>query len=159
MHYQFTHHVLRQAVFDTQPSELRSLIQNREFADFCFGLVEECFGSNPDSGPNIDAIIFEAEMGIFDVLHEDDVQMVLISLPTPQAITQAHYVLIALSETTRYFTLEATTDSLDRLDSSFGLLCEWTGDGTHHNYGSCPLHPTKFVSHAMMKIRNLQSRA
>jgi len=157
LHYQFTHHVLRQAVFDATPSELRSLIQKRQFANFCFDLVTECFGA--DTNPNVDAIIFEAEMGIFEVLHED-IPMMLISLPTPQAITQAHYAVLALTETPRFFTLEATTDSLDRLDSSFGFLCEWTSEGAHYNYGSCPLHPTKFVSHVMMQIRNLRrSRA
>jgi hypothetical protein len=108
--------------------------------------------------PNLDGIIFETEMGIFEVLHED-VPMVLISLPTPQSMTEAHYVLIALTKVPRYFTLEATEDSLDRLDTSFGIHGEWTADGTHYNYGSCPLHPTKFVSHAMSKIRNLRSRA
>ncbi len=157
LHYQFTHHLLRQTVFNTDPSELRSLIQNRQFGDFCFDLVMECFGTATDPTANIDAIVFEAEMGIFEVLNED-VQMVLISMPTPQSITQAHYVLIALAEKPRFFTLEATTDSLDRLDSSFGFLCEWTVNGTHQNYGNCSLHPAKFIRGVMHKVRNLQRR-
>lgn len=158
MHYQFTHQLLRRAILESNPAALRSMIQNRQFADFCFELVAHCFESDTDAAPNVDAIIFEAEMGIFDVLHEDDIQMVLISLPTPQAMTEAHYVLVALAETPRYFTLEATTNSLDYLDTSFGILCEWTVDGTHYNYGSCPLHPTKFIRNSLMKIRSLRAK-
>lgn len=156
LNYHFAHHVLRDAIFATDLQDLRWIVQNREFADFCSQCVQDCFESEDD----LEAIMFEADLGIFEVLHEEDFQMVLISLPTPEAVTEAHYVLIALTGAIRYFTLEATTelfsDSPERLNPHVGIFGEWTVDGAHHNYGDCPLHPTKFVSHAVRKLRNLR---
>ena len=150
MNYLFAHKILRDAVFATDPQTLSLIVANREIEDFCADCIADCV--DPD---DLDAIFFEGELAFFKVLHQDECPMVLITLPAPEAVTEAHYVVIAVGDTVRYFTLEATTDVLkDTLSSRNGFFCEWTPDRSHHNYGDCTVHPQRFISRVLSKLRS-----
>jgi hypothetical protein len=68
----------------------------------------------------------------------------LIEMPTPEQPPEAHFVCVVLlapasdagiwprDVQARVFTLE---ESSERPESKTGLVCEWTSEGTHRNYG------------------------
>jgi len=66
---------------------------------------------------------------------------VVITLPPPQAITEAYFVALlvqpaAALPTTRVFTLEQGLTSLaDTVTATTTILCEWTKSSTHSHRG------------------------
>jgi hypothetical protein len=62
-------------------------------------------------------------------------EVALVTLPAPDAPTEAHFVAIA-TEPVRLFTLEDAYSPMD--GSRYTVLGEWTENGSHVNHGPGP---------------------
>jgi hypothetical protein len=142
-HYEFAHFALRQvalsdplAFLGNMASELR-----QEFLAAVLAMVDERFGDAADAGEFTarDFRVLPTRVGRYPCA--------IVVMPPPGAVTEAHLIaLVMLADLSdpdavhgeiqgRYFTLEQGIH-IDR--STRTVLCEWTADGQHLNYGDCP---------------------
>lgn len=70
-----------------------------------------------------------------------EVAMIAIRMPPAEAPTQCSYILICHDmklENIEYYTKEASFGSLS-------MLCSWSADGAHLNYGTAPEDPQELL--------------
>jgi hypothetical protein len=77
---------------------------------------------------------------------------VLIAMPPPTEIPDAHFIAITTSPTLRYFTLERGANDLGQPRTVLG---EWTQDGRHANFGDGPPADPVLFLHAVCGIMGL----
>lgn len=142
-HYQFAHHALRSFAFEN-PLAFLMLLASPEAQEFLSTLMayvlEECKKTKPQPDlPIEDVALHKGRVGGYPC--------VVVEMPRPKAITEAFFVAAVLladldnlpdnpkNVELRYFTLEK--------GATFGggpptVLCEWTSDHRHLNYGDGP---------------------
>jgi hypothetical protein len=141
-HYFFAHYALRRAAFLSPLELLKRLDENggREMIETLWVVTAEMCGqgSQPD-------------FGIEDIkvhtIRLQDSRCAVVEMPEPRSMTQCYFVavLVGLDERTdnggdpspsvRYVTLEK---GFEMSAESRTVLCEWTSEGTHLNYGDGP---------------------
>ena len=128
-HYDFAHRLLRQR-FVRDPPGLGRLVVGQDGGLFLQALWNEAMPALETVGP-----ILSRGLGR-SVEPWEAGTIIIVTLPEPQAITEAHMVALVLPETgaPRYFTLEA---GFHEDMTSRTALCEWR-DGSHVNYGDGP---------------------
>jgi len=129
-HYAFAHRVLR-SVVETQPdAAIRALAGDR--AAFMLGDLWKMAAKGLDPAQVL------SEDGLRREIRQTSRgrQVVVVILPEPAGITEAHYVAIASTDDgLRYFTLEASVDF--QSNDPITVLCEWS-EGRHLNFGPGP---------------------
>ena len=142
-HYTLAHVALREFAL-RRPLDFIEILATPEARRLLSYLLERvsdsCEGSG--SGPDFDVDdlkVHTARVG--------DYPCAIVEMPRPRAMAEAYFVAAVLNikldeespgpadPTLRYFTLEKGL-SLD--GSHRTVLCEWTADGTHSNYGDGP---------------------
>lgn len=152
LHYAFAHQFLPPYLL-RNPRGLRAILTgDRPFDPIRFiqsrwGLLEQEVGLVPpaESQPLFSEILFRRVTDL-----EAWVEPVagkfafFVQMPPPPPLTpwvgpRAHAYftgVVCLSESeARYFTLERRVEDSGEQSRKEGLLCEWTADGAHHNYG------------------------
>jgi len=140
-HYNLAHIALRSAAFQNPTGFIDALTPNNA-ADFVAMLmefvVEDCQEESPD---------FSVDELRFHYAQIDKYPCTIVELPTPVATAEAFFVAgVLLVEpddgvaeptdvTLRYFTLEK---GFLQGGGERTVLCEWTADGSHANYGDGP---------------------
>jgi DNA-directed RNA polymerase subunit RPC12/RpoP len=128
-HYVFVHQVLRDLFFD-MPQKiiaiLRSVGENDALLDLWNRVGKEVEDSSPASA---DGLGYEVRT------LDNDTVVVLITLPPPQLMCEAHFIALVYcppsqehESVTRFIVLERSVGSLPR-------LCEWGSAGEHSNGG------------------------
>lgn len=137
-HYVFAHHALREMVLSDPKRALAALtgpLATRLLLDL-WSEVGEMAGSDALPASGLDHSAVELEQG--------QLVAVIVRLPPPQRITEAHFVGLLFSVkqapfrrkvTVRYFTLEHSEDLDD--GGPITILCEWAG-ANHLNFGRGP---------------------
>lgn len=142
-HYVFAHVALRSVAFDHPLGFLGMLASpepHRLLSDLMQSVSEHCREMEPQPDFHVDDIaVHTVRIGKYPCA--------AIEMPRPRAMTEAFFVAAVLlvdpalgmpdpSEVTlRYFTLEK---GMSHDGSPRTVLCEWTRDGTHANYGDGP---------------------
>lgn len=144
-HYTFAHLALRQVAFHDALRVL-AVLGSPDADDFVaelWSVVDKALarrGVYTDLGPN-DILVHRRTVA--------GCPCAVLQMPEPIAVTEAHFVAIASLATfeeiqagggpipIRYFTLERGV-SLEQGDERT-VLCEWTCDGAHGNYGDGPV--------------------
>ncbi|MDK2124067.1 hypothetical protein [Parachitinimonas caeni] len=140
VHYVFAHQALRQ-LCQEDPLRFFAIIGSEEQMDFlawAWGVTEKNVGEKAD-GYRVEEVAVTRGRIL-------DRPGIIVQLPQPRATAEAHFVGIVLdvplSEASppekvgfRYFVLECGTH-LDGTERT--VLCEWTADGDHRNYGDGP---------------------
>ena len=142
-HYVFAHQALRQVAFDAPlpiMGILASADRSRFLSDLWTSVDEHCRQRGETSTINpAEMVVHTGRVGEFPCA--------IVEMPEPWFVTGAHFVALVLAvplaqikpETTDlplyYYTLEkgASFDGPERT-----VLCAWTKDGTHLNYGAGP---------------------
>ena len=137
-HYVMAHIVLRQVVMATPATAagFLKMMEDPKLADSALQklfvmatrTVKEKGEDTPLQKPKFTVRSFAA----------GGVKAVVVEMPTARAMSEAHFVAFASKDggPVRYLTLEL---SLDFMTNQLGtMLCEWTGEGTHANFGSGP---------------------
>jgi hypothetical protein len=138
-HYAFAHQALRAVALDNPLGCLAVLASPdaRPFlADLVRSVTEFCRdrGMEPSAGLAVDDLTVHRVRALGH-------PCAVVEMPAPRAAAEAHYVAIALTAEpsenpeARYFTLEK---GLQLDGAARAVLCEWTADGTHRNYGDGP---------------------
>lgn len=142
-HYVLAHIALRSLAFDEPLAFLGMLASpdaSRFLANVVRSVTEQCREREPR--PDLaadDLTVHKVRVGRYPC--------VAIEFPAPRAITEVYFVAAVLladpdedlpdpkNVALRYFTLEKGT----QIDgTSRTVFCEWTAEGTHHNFGSGP---------------------
>lgn len=143
-HYGLAHHALRRFAFE-KPLAFLMLLASPDAQEFLSTLMaailEECKEAEPQPDlPIEDVILHTGRVGSYPC--------VVVEMPRPKALAEAFFVAAVLLANLdeqisdnpkkvglRYFTLEkaATLGGLPRT-----MLCEWTSDHRHLNYGDGP---------------------
>lgn len=150
-HYMLAHHIIRD-VCEQDPMQFFSMIgspQQSMFATWLWEVTVEQVGRPmEDIDPSGLSFVKSRVQGF---------PVVLIEMPPPKAVAEAHYVAVVLgsesevskgNKSFRYFTLERGKDSNGAVTTT---LCEWTDSG-HKNYGSCPCANVKAFIQAIEPI-------
>lgn len=143
VHYTFAHYAMRQVAL-SQPAAAIGVLGSDDAQGFLQGVwdqvVENCGYQAEDSdrpAPTLRVERFRVSQYPCAVLH----------MPTPQRMTEAHYVAMVLmarvdagldaikTASLRYFTLEKGFDGDGKARTVLG---EWTADDTHVNMGDGP---------------------
>jgi hypothetical protein len=132
-HYMFAHTAIPTLVF-TKTEALLTAFETRgqAFIEDLWASVAEV--AEKHGQPPID------KTGLrFSKENRDNINIYLIELPRPGAITEAYFVGVAQKDkTVKYFTLELAAKMMnDRCDTST-VLGGWTTDHKHQNYGCGP---------------------
>lgn len=141
-HYLFAHRALPEFFF-RRPLETLAILAGEKGHHFLSDLWS-VIGRELDEDEQVQV----EEMLVEPLLLSDEVHGVVIRLPQPRAITEAHLVapLVRVQEgrgwfhqgpevAPRFFTLEL---GLEMSGSLRTVLCEWTAEGTHLNMGDGP---------------------
>jgi hypothetical protein len=142
-HYFFAHYALRQAAFDDPLACLAILAspKEREFlASLWASVARHCEGHGEASGLSVeDVTVYRLRVG--------EAPCAVIQMPPPRGTTEAYFVAMLLhlppsgkvnepaDINLRYFTLEKGSSMGG---ASRTVLCEWTKDGSHVNFGEGP---------------------
>lgn len=143
MHYAFAHLGLRSLAFD-DPLRCLAILSSddsRKFLAYLLRSVEQhcqTRGDQLDFGLE-DIVVHSVRMGRFPCS--------VVQMPEPRGITEAYFVALVLmidpdaeslpdKPELRYFTLEKGFNVGGGPPRT--VLCEWTADGTHANYGDGP---------------------
>jgi hypothetical protein len=71
---------------------------------------------------------------------ESETNLYIVTAPKPVDITDAYFIALTVKdEKPRYFTVEKT---ISYQNSGDALLCEWTQEGVHRNFGLSTSNPT-----------------
>jgi hypothetical protein len=142
-HYLFAHRALPQIVYD-DPAKAQQLLTGPEgegFLSFFWRRVAEREGI-----PEAERMAPDG-LGRTVLTGPDGTVAVVITLPTPEAYAEAHFVAAVFTPgprkllffrgppTVRYLTLEHGSN-LD--GTSRTVLCGWSKEGTHYNLGDGP---------------------
>jgi hypothetical protein len=113
---------------------------DRFLSDLFRSVADHCLAREPEPGfTAADLTVHRLRVGVFPCA--------VVELPPPRAMAEAHFTAAVLLADpaaglpkdgpvpVRYFTLEMGF-SLD--GSNRTVLCEWTADGTHANFGDGP---------------------
>ncbi len=126
-HYTFAHRELPAAAFRFGPDLVAAARDGRLTLDAVWTHVG-------DALPEPDRVAAQGLSGTYHTV--SGYPVLLVTLPAPDAPTEAHFVAVVLSTvdgSVRYFTLEDAWSPLD--GSRYTVLGEWTADGKHVNYG------------------------
>jgi hypothetical protein len=135
-HYIFAHRVLP-SLFFQNPERFLEILKEDGIAFLRF--YWDKVGSTLDSADTepLHGINYETRM------LEDGTAVTLIELPPPQHMTEAYFTALVYrplgaggDSLQRYFTLEYGMRILEPGERS--VLCEWTADNRHVNYGEGP---------------------
>ncbi len=130
-HYAFVHQLLRSLFFGDTEETLEHFRMEGESALLAlWDFVEKRL--------ELDDPVSSEGLALEWVPLVSGMTMVLITLPAPEAITEAYYVGLVyspLDSTGRFIVLEHTVDLDGRART---VLCEWSPDGTHFNLGEGP---------------------
>ncbi len=147
-HYIFAHRLVP-GMFQEDPSKFMAyLAQDRiKFIRFLWDRAGQNMPPDDQVAPDgIDVTLRKAER---------DIQVALITLPPPEATTEAHFVAPAYHPEldgkvfARYFTLEYTLGLQDGLPHT--MLCGWSGT-THFNMGDGPAAEREAFFQAIQQI-------
>jgi hypothetical protein len=141
-HYTLAHYALR-GVALRHPLGFLGILASEDATAFLEDLMksvsENCKPREPQAGFTVsDLTIHKLRVGPYPA--------VAIQMPPPRATTEAYFVLAVLlvdldqelpegEATLRYFTLEK---GFTLEGGSRTVLCEWTSQGSHANYGDGP---------------------
>jgi hypothetical protein len=142
-HYVLAHQALRSVAFDHPVPFLGILVSDRArpfLAELLENVHEHCKDDEPEAGFGAeDLSVHPGRIG--------DHACVIVELPRPRGVTEAYFVAAVLmvdlqreapeeeKPPLRYFTLEYGA----RLSGpARTVLCEWTAEGSHLNYGDGP---------------------
>lgn len=153
-HYVFAHYALRSVAL-ADPLQCLAILASERGTRFLYDLLKAV---TEEEGPTGGQPRFRADE--FDVVPTrfGDYPGVVIAMPRPRAITEAHFVALVLLDDlsdpdavhehipARYFTLEKGM-SLDA--SPRTVLCEWTATGQHANFGTGPEPTTEAFTAAI----------
>ena len=129
-HYDFAHRLLPKLLADS-PDRVLDILAGDQGEAF----LEQMWRFAADGVPEDQRI---AAKPVRHVRHLGMGQLaVVLALPAPEAVTEAHLVAIvaARPKVTRYFTLEHGMEI--PADSARTVCCEWT-EGKHVNFGTGP---------------------
>lgn len=129
-HYDFAHRILPKLIAES-PDRVLDILAGEQGDSF----LEQMWKHASEAVPEDQRI---AERPARHVRHLPLGRMaVVIALPTPLAVTEAHFVAVvaAAPKSVRYFTLELGVDYPNEEPRT--VFCEWTG-GSHMNFGSGP---------------------
>ena len=104
------------------------------------------------TNPPIDLEWIERDSPTYRIIKLGAYPAILIENTQASEMTEPIWVLIIKANRLRYFALEVPASPDERkLSSTEGMLCEWTQDRTHLNYGSSPRTEYDFLA----KIREI----
>ena len=129
-HYDFAHRLLPKLIADS-PDRVLDILAGEQGDSF----LEQMWRFAADGVPEDQRI---AAKPVRHVRHLGLGQLaVVLTLPAPAAVTEAHLVCIVAARPsgTRYFTLELGMEI--PAESARTVFCEWT-EGKHVNFGSGP---------------------
>jgi hypothetical protein len=155
-HYTFAHYALRLFAFH-HPLNCMAILSSPESETFLADLLESAAEHCRERGETAD---FQASDLVVHRVRTGSFPCAIIEMPPPRAITEAFYAALVLLVDTelakpdltnaslRYFTLEKgfTEDG-----SSRTVLCEWTSEGSHVNYGDGPAPDWEAFAHAIAR--------
>ncbi len=138
-HYAFAHQALR-AVALEDPLGCLAVLASADARPFLAALVRSVtdFCRDRNVGPTAGLTADDLAVHRVRALGHP---CAVVEMPAPRAAAEAHYVAVALTAEpsenpeARYFTLEK---GLQLDGEARTVLCEWTADGTHRNYGDGP---------------------
>ena len=142
-HYIFAHVALRQFAFNS-PYMCVGALGSAEAKRFLGELLEAVEEYCRDEG---DVLELEVDQIKPHSRRAGKLACLVIQMPPPRAATEAHLVAIVLKPSSgetaanlpevqvRYFTLE---EGVAQQSGSRTVLCEWTPEGEHLNYGEGP---------------------
>ena len=141
-HYELAHRAIR-GYCNGNPGLFFKTMQSPHKARFLLEMIWDAVCANCDDGGQASFSSSDIEI---DSYHVNECPCIVFTMPTPANMAEAHFVGIVLHRDTdpewvpdgprfRYFTLEK---GLEKDDSERTVLCEWTADGTHLNYGDGP---------------------
>lgn len=162
--YMFQHVALREAAFENHPELMRDLADGSadRLGHFWSRARVRCIQAGMLDPADDAADQAEVELRDAVAVHtrrRDGHTVHVVRMPPPRVSPEAYLVAIVFrdgepheygqpSPGTRYLTLELTV-GLDR-----PMLCEWTRDGTHANYGLGPLPDVEsFVGEVFARLR------
>ena len=142
-HYGFAHYALRSVAFD-RPLETMAAFASPDAERFLGALVEmvaeQCQGQ-PGAGLTVGDLKVHA-------VRAAGRPCAVLEMPPPRGVTEAHFVALVLQWTEplpetepmpkdalRYFTLER---GVCLGGPPRTVLCEWTAEGSHRNFGDGP---------------------
>lgn len=135
-HYAFAHAVLPRFFYSDPRLFTSYLAQDKSrFLRFYWDKIGEKFD---DPGDRVDGSGLNGEVRLLD----NQVQAGLITLPTPQRVPEAYFVMtfyhadFNAAPLARYYTLEYGWNI--HTNTPYTVFCGWTADGTHFNKGAGP---------------------
>jgi hypothetical protein len=146
--YRLTHQTLVRLLTEHSDEEVRELFKPRTCEMMLEDIWRDLTGQQPDwpkdQGEFVEAL-FAGELDdspldarpTCTTVRVNGGEGVVIEMPEPEELTEAHMVLIEFGPPVRYFTLErANTDD----EPPATMLCEWKvrGPQAHGNYGGGP---------------------
>ncbi|HSK47404.1 MAG TPA: hypothetical protein VLA05_05295 [Coriobacteriia bacterium] len=126
-HYEFAHHALRKAFYAHPNETLATLTAKQELP--LIDLWRRVGRAGVAGGREA---LDPRDLSVTLVSFARDQACALVTLPRPSQDPEAYYVaLVSTASTFRYFTLERPALAETEAGVDFGLLGEWTADGTH----------------------------
>lgn len=142
-HYVFAHYALR-GIALSHPEQCLAVLASDEAKRFLAAILNSV---NEQLGASEPAADFTAEDIRIQTTRAGDHPCAVIEMPPARATAEAHFVAIVLPGgfgeqpagaaplPARYFTLEK---GFELSGEPRTVLCEWTADGTHSNFGDGP---------------------
>lgn len=145
-HYFYAHRVLP-TLFFQNPQQFLSILTNDGLAFLRF------FWDRTFENESADDIVPPDGMNYETRALEDGTIITIIELPEPDRVAEAYFVAPVFREVAeqplmRYFTLELGASALDNRKRT--VLCEWTSDGKHLNFGDGPEPKSKAFLDAIL---------
>lgn len=135
-HYQYAHRGLPELFF-MDPARFMDALSDRGI-DFLQS-VWEYVANRLQHESNLSTEGLSGELRWLD----DGTAVAIIAMPAPESVTEAHFVAPVHRaqgpkgpEVRRFFTLEYSLDV--QSGAPITMLCEWTADGKHINFGGGP---------------------
>jgi hypothetical protein len=141
VHYALAHHALRSVALD-DPFYYLGVLASPEARKFLKHLLQQCVAHSPPGTP----LEFTADDLKVHTGRVGGYPCAIVELPEPVAMPEAYFTAAVLlaefvdvndpkNAPVRYFTLE---QSFDLEGHPCAMMCEWTKEGTHSNFGGGP---------------------
>ncbi len=153
LHYDFAHHIVKDEFFKNPNTFIELILTQKNTIHNIWNNAQDYYKEQYDevSDP------IENENLSLHTYMSDDIVFVIIEMPTPKQMTEVYFIGMIIDEKEdnhdlQYITLEYGEDE------SKAVLCGWTEDGIHLNYGdSSGLTLDEFKSF-MLEKKNKQLR-
>lgn len=127
-HYLFAHRILPQFFF-------------RDTDSLCLALREDPDGVLGGMWTSLGEVLQESDRLPGDGLSgewretDDGLRMCIITFPKAEIMPEALFAVLAIRGKKRWYLTYERSLMLDALQEEHAILCAWTSDGTHLNYG------------------------